>query len=106
MRLLFRPVLGAVVTILSGVQLYLARREKRTVWLTLAAILCFVLAAFITFRLHFPLNAQIMAWSVQAPPDQWMDVRAQWWQAHMLRTGAILCGYVLLLLDHQVVKQA
>lgn len=104
--ILLLPVLGGAVTLISALYLYLIRHHKIAAGLTSAAILCFILAAFVTFRFHFPLNAQIMTWSTQTPPNEWMDVQAQWWQAHLVRTGAIVCGYVLLLLNNQALPQA
>jgi hypothetical protein len=97
--IVFLPVLGGAAIVLSSAYLYLIWHHRPARWLTSAAIVCFVLASFVTFRLHFPLNAQIMSWSVQTAPDQWMHIQEQWWQAHVVRTGAILCGFILLLLN-------
>ncbi len=55
---------------------------------------CFV----ITVKGHFPINAQVIEWSVAAPPDGWSQVAAEWRRLHDLRTLFAVLGYTLLLL--------
>ncbi len=65
---------------------------------TLAGCLCLVGAGLTTFRGHFPLNAQISAWSIASPPTDWLQVQRQWTTFHHARVALVLVGFGLLAL--------
>jgi hypothetical protein len=92
------PLLGAATLAFGLVHLFLARRNRLAAGSTLAGVLCFAVCFVITVRGHFPLNAQIMEWSVTAPPDGWSDLAGRWRDLHDLRTLFAVVGYGLLLL--------
>ena len=92
------PLLGAATLALGLVHLFLARRNRPAAGLTLAGIICFRVCFVITVRGHFPINAQIMEWSVAAPPDDWSDPAVRWRRLHDFRTLFAVLGYGLVLL--------
>ena len=83
-----------VPTLASGALLLVLAPEPRR-WafaLTLAGLLCAVVALTITLRVNVPINAAQMAWSPQAPPPDWAAIRDRWRLAHTLRTAAAVLG--------------
>lgn len=92
------PLLGAATLAFGLVHLFLARRNRFAAGLTLAGVLCFAACFVITVRGHLPINAQIMEWSAEAPPDGWAELAARWRSLHDLRTFFAALGYSLLLL--------
>jgi hypothetical protein len=89
--------LGASTVILALVYLFLVRRDRLAAGLTLAGALCFVAGFAITVFGHFPINARIMAWTVEGPPEQWSQLAADWRLAHDLRTLLGVMGFCVLL---------
>jgi uncharacterized membrane protein len=89
--------LGAGTVILALVYLFLVRRDRLAAGLTLAGALCFVVGFAITIFGHFPINARIMAWPVEGPPEQWSQLAADWRLAHDLRTLLGVVGFCVLL---------
>ena len=76
-------------TLASGVLLLILLREPRgaVFVLTLVGLLCMVVALTITLLVNVPINAAQMAWSPQAPPADWAEIRDRWQLAHTLRTA-------------------
>lgn len=91
------PALGAATLVLGIAHLFLTRGSRLVAGLTLAGVLCFAVGFAITVWGNFPINARIMGWSVEAPPDGWSEVAAQWRRAHDLRTLFAFVGFGLLL---------
>ena len=81
-------------TLASGVLLLILLRETRGVAfvLTLAGLLCAAVALTITLLVNVPINAAQMAWSPQAPPADWAEIRDRWQLAHTLRTALAIAG--------------
>lgn len=93
------PSLGTATLVGGLVHLFLARKNRLAAGLTLAGVLCFAVCFAITKWGHFPINAQIMGWSAEAPPDGWAELAAEWRRAHDLRTLFAVLGFGLLLLS-------
>ncbi len=89
--------LGAASIVFGLVHLFLVRGNRLAAGLTLAGVLCFVAGFAITVWGHFPINAQIMGWSAEAPPDEWAELATEWRRAHDLRTLFGVLGFCLLL---------
>ena len=89
--------LGAGTVVLGLVYLFLIRGNRPAAGLALAGVLCFVVGFAITVWGHFPINAQIMRWSAEAPPEEWAQTAADWRRAHDLRTLLGVLGFGLLL---------
>ncbi len=83
-----------VPTLASGALLLVLSREPRgrAFALTLAGLLCTVVALTITVLVNVPINAAQMAWSPQAPLADWAAIRDRWQLAHTLRTAAAVAG--------------
>ena len=82
-------------TLASGLVLLILAREPRS-WafaLSLVGLLCAVVALAVTLLVNVPINAAQMAWSPQAPPPDWAEVRDRWQLAHALRTAAAVAGF-------------
>lgn len=92
------PLLGILTTVLMLILAYLVRQRRRDLWLTLAGAACLLLIGALTAQVFFPLNAQIRAWSPQAPPADWSTVRDRWNQLHLLRVALGIGGFIFLLL--------
>jgi hypothetical protein len=89
--------LGAGTVALGLMYLFLVRGNRLAAGLTLAGVLCFVVGFAITVWVHFPINAQIMGWSAEAPPEEWAQLAVKWRRAHDLRTLFGVLGFGLLL---------
>lgn len=89
--------LGVATVALSPIYLFLIRGDRLAAGLTLAGVVCFVIGFAITVWVHFPINAQIMGWSAEAPPEGWAQLAADWRRAHGLRTLLSVLGFGLLL---------
>ncbi len=79
--------------------MFLIRRNRLAAGLTLAGVLCFVVGFAITVWVHFPINAEIMGWSAEAPPEEWAQLAANCSRAHGLRTLLSVLGFGLLLVS-------
>jgi len=88
--------LGAGTVALGLIHLFLIRGNHLAAGLTLAGVLCFVVGFAVTVWVHFPINAQIMGWSAEAPPEQWAQLAARWGRAHDFRTLFSVLGFFLL----------
>lgn len=91
------PMLGWFVALLTLWAAILGRMNRRRCGLLLVALACFILAGLVTRFLNQPINALVMTWSPENPPDVWMDLRDQWWRWHTLRTVLGLVGLSLLI---------
>ena len=90
-------LLGAGTVVLRLVYSFLVRESRFAAVLTLAGVLCFVVGFAITVWGHFPINAQVMGWSAEAPPEEWAQLAEKWRRAHDLRTFFGVLGFGLLL---------
>jgi uncharacterized membrane protein len=91
------PVLGAGSILASVAIAFLGRRDKMTVRLASTAALLVAIGLVITLLVHFPINAQIMSWSPQAPPADWRQLADRWREANLVRSAAAIIAFVLLL---------
>lgn len=92
------PLLGALTIVLTATVAALAPGDlvqRAMLWLTAG---CFLGAGGITRFLNQPINAIVMTWSPDSPPQDWMRLRDCWWQWHLLRTTSAITGLVLLLI--------
>jgi uncharacterized membrane protein len=92
------PIFGAVGILLTIASAVLARAERRTLYILVAAVACLLVAGLTTRFGNQPINAIVMTWNPQAAPADWMALRDQWWHWHIVRTVAAVAGLCLLLL--------
>ena len=91
------PVLGFASI---GLPLFLVRSALGTgpvFWLYLSALLFRAAAGVTTRFFNQPINELVMGWTVDALPANWSELRAQWWNWHLWRTGFSISALALLL---------
>ena len=100
------PILGAIGIFLTITSAILARAERRTLFILVAAVACLVTAGLVTRFGNQPINAIVITWDPKAAPPEWIMLRDTWWQWHTLRTVASVCGLCLLLLANPMGKSS
>jgi len=91
------PGLGAVTILLTIVAALLGRDDGTRFGLLVGTIVCFLAAGVITRFLNQPINAIVITWHTDAPPENWTGVRDEWWRWHLVRLIAGLGGLSLLI---------
>ena len=91
------PILGAVTLLFTLAYAALARGSPHG-WLVFAAMPCLGAGMLITRFANMPINAEVLTWSVAAPPAHWREARDRWWAWHVARTAVTLAALALLLL--------
>jgi uncharacterized membrane protein len=87
------PLMGAACIALAVWLAVVAKNERRTRSLLGAAVVCLLVAAVVTRFCNQPINAVVITWNAQSPPPQWAQLRAEWWQWHIVRTVAGIAGF-------------
>lgn len=100
------PILGGVCILLTIILAVLERSNRQVRYLLVAATVCLVSAGLITQFLNQPINAEVMTWSIQAPPANWTELRDQWWQWHIVRTLAGIAAMSFLILATLIRRDA
>ncbi len=82
------PVLSLSSIVGALVWLFLARARWNGAefWLVLLAVVAIAVAAALTVRVNFPINAELMTWTAAAPPDNWKEIWSRWENVHTVRT--------------------
>jgi uncharacterized membrane protein len=91
------PGLALVSIFLTLTLTWLARGKGVVFWLYLGALLVMVGGGVVTRFFNQPINAQVMGWTLDSLPANWGDLRAAWWNWHLMRTGFSILGMALLL---------
>jgi uncharacterized membrane protein len=91
------PGLAIVSIFLTLALTWLARGKGIVFWLYLGALLLMVAGGVVTRFFNQPINAQVMGWTLDSLPANWSDLRAAWWNWHLIRTGCSILGIALLL---------
>ena len=96
--------LGSVMGILMPVALvsmaavlvdsYRARPE--TFYLTLSALVLFLMTLLVTALVEVPIVEKIRDWTVSTMPTDWRKLRDRWVRFHLLRVVGGLAGLALL----------
>jgi uncharacterized membrane protein len=66
--------------------------------LAAAGAVCYALILIITLPTNLRINHQIATWSLQNPPREWAQVRAQWLRFHVIRTLFSVPAFAIYLL--------
>lgn len=78
--------------------LYLSYGHRPTTFfLTLAGLICFLVALVVTIRVEVPLVMQMMNWDTTNLPRHWPQIRDRWVSFHIIRVVSGLAGLSLLL---------
>ena len=94
-RLLPVLSLGSIAGALAWLVLMRARWNGVEFCLVALAAVSIASAAALTLRVNFPINAQLKAWSVAGPPDNWKEIWSPWEKAHTIRTFLWVGAFVL-----------
>lgn len=92
-------ILGVLFTVASTI---LARRDRLSFYLLIAASICAIAATLITVFGSVPIINQIMAWNINAPPANWMEVGEKWWHFQGVRTMLTFAELCLLIITAMV----
>jgi uncharacterized membrane protein len=98
-------ILGVILTIAST---FLARRDRFTFYLLIAASICLIAASLITAFGNVPIINQIMTWSSNSPQSNWMSVGEKWSRFQTVRTilqTAALAFVILSTLLHRDISK-
>jgi uncharacterized membrane protein len=76
-------ILGVLFTIAST---FLARRDRSSFYLLIAASICLIAATLITTFGNVPIINQIKAWNINSPPPNWIEVGDKWSRFQTVRT--------------------
>lgn len=91
------PVLGWITILLTCVSAYL-QRDNKNIFLALLLGAGFMVASGIITRVgNQPINSIIMTWNLSSPPDNWKELRDEWWTFHTVRMYAALISLALII---------
>jgi len=71
--------------------------QPRTFYLTLAGVVFFLFALFVTMFVEVPIVEEIVTWKVDTLPANWQQLRDRWRAFHIIRVIAGLASLVFLL---------
>ncbi len=91
------PMLGAATILLTAAAAVLGRDNRTRCGLLAGTVVCFLAAGLITRFLNQPINAIVIKWLTDAPPENWTGLRDAWWRWHLIRLLAGLGGLCLLI---------
>jgi len=92
------PSMGLAFAILTAVLCYLARNRRPALYFYAAALVLGLLAGLTTRFWNQPINAQVIQWTVQTIPADWVEIRNSWWTAHVIRTFLSIAATVAMVL--------
>lgn len=99
------PMIGAVCILMTVGLAVRARSDSRVRYVHLAAAILMVVAAVVTRFGNQPINAIVMTLSAQSPAVDWMQLRDDWWQWHIVRSIAGICALALTFIAVLVSKR-
>jgi len=86
-------VVATVITIISA---FLQRKNKSVFISLIIAALCFIACILITKFGNLPIDNDVVTWTVDSMPSNWMELRDNWWSYHIMRTIAELIALCLV----------
>ena len=96
------PLMTALmpVALLSTVPvLFVSYSDRpRTFFLTLTALLLFIVTLLVTVLIEVPIVKQVVTWAPSTLPDNWKVLRDRWGAFHLARIIPSLVGLVLVLI--------
>lgn len=92
------PILGAMTIAFTFAAAFIARQNRPRMGLLIAAAIFFIISGVITGTVNMPINRKVIQWTSSAPPENWTELRDQWWRWHRLRTASGAVGIALLIL--------
>jgi uncharacterized membrane protein len=90
------PLLGLITIILTIISAFLRKKEKMAFSVLLVASVFLIISGLTTKFGNQPINSIVMTWDMNGPPNNWMDLRNQWWFYHEVRTLSAFIGLCLI----------
>lgn len=100
------PLLGFGSLVVVLVLLASVRADRVARLPVLAAAVLLVAGIVLSVAVHFPLNAEIAAWSPQSPPADWAQDRDTWHTANGVRVLLNTAAFALLAATATLVRRA
>ena len=91
------PVLGLIAILLTLFSAFLQRGDKPVFYILLCAAAFLILSGLITRFGNQPINSIVMTWNSSAPPDNWEQLRDEWWTFHSMRMCTSLVAFALII---------
>ena len=90
-------LLGAVCILFTIISALFAG-TRGSLYLLVGSILSLVAVGVITAFFIQPISDQILMWSIQSPPADWMAYRDEWWFWHTVRmvVGVVALSFLFL----------
>ena len=91
--------MGVATFVSLLVVLILVRRNRTSLLLTLATLICLVTSGLIWARLIYPLHLQQLSWTLETLPADWTQIRDHWHSLHVVRLAIEALGMSTLLIS-------
>jgi archaellum biogenesis protein FlaJ (TadC family) len=86
-------LLATIITILSA---YLQKHDKSAFISLILAAVFFIVCILITRFGNKPIDDIVITWTKDAIPNNWTELRDNWWSFHILRTVAEIIALLLV----------
>ena len=86
-------VISTLITILSA---YLQKHDKSTFISLIIAAVFFIVCILITLFGNKPIDDKVITWTKDVIPNNWTELRDNWWSFHILRTIAEIIALILV----------
>jgi uncharacterized membrane protein len=86
-------VIATLITILSA---YLQKHDKSTFISLIIAAVFFISCILVTLLGNKPIDDIVITWTKDAIPNNWVELRDNWWSFHILRTIAEIIALLLI----------
>jgi uncharacterized membrane protein len=78
---------------------FLARRDRLSFYLLMAASVCLIAGTLITVLGNVPIINQITNWNTNSPPSNWLEVGEKWSRFQTVRTLLQAAALALVILS-------
>ena len=90
------PILGLITILLTLTSAFLQRKDKIAFSVLVVASVFLIVSGLTTKFGNQPINSIVMTWDMNTPPNNWTELRNQWWIFHELRTLSAFIGLCLI----------
>ena len=90
------PILGLITILLTLTSAFLLRKDKIAFSVLVVASVFLIISGLTTKFGNQPINSTVMTWDMNTPPNNWTELRNQWWIFHELRTLSAFIGLCLI----------
>ena len=89
------PIMGGLCVVLTLGLAFRVRSDRRVCSLHIVVAVLMIIAALVTRFGAQPINDIVMTWNAQVPAVDWMQLRDDWWNWHIVRTVAVISALAL-----------